>query len=147
MTTETFAQYSAIMVMEKEYGRDKMRKFMKYEMDKYLRGRGRETEKEMPLARCEGQGYAHYNKGSVVMYYLKEMIGEDSVNLALRRFLNKFKYENSPFPVSLDVIDEFYAVTPDSLDYLSKTCLKISPSSKTAVKMLKWKKWTAENTR
>lgn len=120
MTTETFAQYSAIMVMEKEYGRDQMRKFMKYEMDKYLRGRGRETEQEMPLAKCEGQGYAHYNKGSVVMYYLKEMISEDSVNVALRRFLNKFKYENSPFPVSLDVIDEFYAVTPDSLDYIVK---------------------------
>ena len=120
MTTETFAQYSAIMVMEKEYGRDAMRKFMKYEMDKYLRGRGQETEKEMPLSKCEGQGYAHYNKGSVVMYYLKEMISEDSVNLALRRFLNKFKYQNSPFPVSLDVIDEFYAVTPDSLDYIVK---------------------------
>src|SRR5690606_34937086 len=56
MTTETFAQYSAIMVMEKEYGRDQMRKFMKYEMDKYLRGRGQESEQEMPLARCEGQG-------------------------------------------------------------------------------------------
>ena len=120
MTTETFAQYSAIMVMEKEYGRDAMRKFMKYEMDKYLRGRGQETEKEMPLAKCEGQGYAHYNKGSVVMYYLKEMIGEDSVNMALRRFLNKFKYQNSPFPVSLDAIDEFYKVTPDSLDYIVK---------------------------
>lgn len=120
MTTETFAQYSALMVMEKEYGRDQMRKFMKYEMDKYLRGRGRETEKEMPLARCEGQGYAHYNKGSVVMYYLKEMISEDSVNMALRNFLNKFKYKNSPFPVSLDAIDEFYAVTPDSLDYIVK---------------------------
>ncbi len=120
MTTETFAQYSALMVMEKEYGRDQMRKFMKYEMDKYLRGRGRETDKEMPLARCEGQGYAHYNKGSVVMYYLKEMISEDSVNLALRRFLNKFKYKDAPFPVSLDVIDEFYAVTPDSLDYMIK---------------------------
>ena len=120
MTTETFAQYSAIMVMEKEYGRDAMRKFMKYEMDKYLRGRGRETEKEMPLAKCEGQGYSHYNKGSVVMYYLKEMIGEDSVNMALRRFLNKFKYQNSPFPVSLDAIAEFYKVTPDSLDYIVK---------------------------
>ena len=120
LTTETLAQYSAIMVMEKEYGRDQMRKFMKYEMDKYLRGRGRETEKEMPLARCEGQGYAHYNKGSVVMYYLKEMISEDSVNLALQRFLGKFKYQKPPYPVSLDLIDEFYKVTPDSLDYIVK---------------------------
>ena len=38
--SETLAQYSALMVMEKEYGRDTMRKFMQYEMDNYLRSRG-----------------------------------------------------------------------------------------------------------
>ncbi len=31
--SETLAQYSALMTMEKEYGRDAMRKFMEYEMD------------------------------------------------------------------------------------------------------------------
>ena len=31
------------------------------------------------------QGYVHYRKGSVTMYYLKEMIGEDEVNRALRK--------------------------------------------------------------
>ena len=44
--------------------------------------------------------------------------GSNINNVALRRFLNKFKYQHSPFPVSLDVIDEFYAATPDSLDYI-----------------------------
>jgi hypothetical protein len=120
MLVETFAQWSALMVMEHEYGRDQMRKFLKYEMDRYLRARGRETEKELPLARCEGQGYIHYNKGSVAMYYLKEMIGEEKVNTALRSFLEKFRYKAPPYPVSLDAIDEFYAQTPDSLDYVVK---------------------------
>jgi hypothetical protein len=54
------------------------------------------------------------------MYYLKEMIGEDKVNNALRGFLEKFRYKNPPYPVSLDAIDEFYAQTPDSLDYVVK---------------------------
>lgn len=120
MLVETFAQWSALMVMEHEYGRDQMRKFLKYEMDRYLRGRGRETLKELPLARSENQGYIHYNKGSVAMYYLKEMIGEDSVNAALRAFLEKFRYAPPPYPVSLDAIDEFYARTPDSLRYVVK---------------------------
>ncbi|MEI6409772.1 MAG: M1 family aminopeptidase [Bacteroidota bacterium] len=120
MLVETFAQWSALMVMEHEYGRDQMRKFLKYEMDRYLRGRGREREKELPLARCEGQGYIHYSKGSVQMYNLKETIGEDKVNAALRRFLDKFKYKEPPYPTSLDAIDEFYAQTPDSLDYVVK---------------------------
>ena len=39
---ETMAQYSALMVMEEEYGPELMRKFLKYELDRYLRGRGDE---------------------------------------------------------------------------------------------------------
>ena len=120
MLVETFAQWSALMVMEHEYGPDQMRKFLKYEMDKYLRGRGRESQKELPLAKCEGQGYIHYNKGSVAMYYLKEMIGEENVNAALRDFLEKFRYAEPPYPVSLDALDAFYAHTPDSLRYVVK---------------------------
>lgn len=120
MLVETFAQWSALMVVEREYGRDQMRKFLAYEMDRYLRGRGRETEKELPLASCEGQGYIHYNKGSVQMYQLKEMIGEDRVNAALRSLLERFRYQPPPYPISLDALDEFYTQTPDSLAYLIK---------------------------
>ena len=120
MTVETFAQYSALMVMEKEYGRDIMRKFLEYEADRYLRGRGNERLKELPLGRCENQGYIHYNKGSLVMYYLKEMIGEEQVNQGLRDFLNKFRYAKAPYPVTNDVVDEFYRQTPDSLKNIIK---------------------------
>ena len=42
MLDETLAQYSALMVMKHKYGADKMRKFLKYELDSYLRGRGGE---------------------------------------------------------------------------------------------------------
>ncbi len=118
MTTETFAQYSALMVMEHEYGRDIMRKFLEYEMDRYLRDRGRERLKELPLGKCEGQGYIHYRKGSHVMYYLKEMIGEEQVNRALRTYLERFRYADAPFPTSVDVVNEFAVQTPDSLKYI-----------------------------
>jgi hypothetical protein len=46
MMSESFAQYAALMVMEREYGRDKMNKFLKYEMNGYLRGRSGEFEAE-----------------------------------------------------------------------------------------------------
>jgi ABC-2 type transport system permease protein len=120
MLVETFAQYSALMVMEHTYGREQMAKFLKYEMDKYLRGRSREPLKELPLARCENQAYIHYNKGSVAMYALKETIGEDSLNAALRSFLERYRYADAPYPVSLDAIDAFKARTPDSLQYVIK---------------------------
>ncbi|WP_040669943.1 M1 family aminopeptidase [Nitritalea halalkaliphila] len=115
---EAITQYSALMVMEKEYGRDKMRKFLKYEMDGYLRGRGSEFEAERPLAETEQQGYIHYEKGSVVMYYLKEMIGEAQVNAALQQLIQEFKHQDPPYPTSMDAIRAFRTHTPDSLQYL-----------------------------
>jgi ABC-2 type transport system permease protein len=117
--SETLAQYSALMVMEKEYGRDTMRKFMEYEMDNYLRSRGRELLKERPLLRVEAnQGYIHYRKGSVVMYYLREMIGEDAVNRALRKVLTQYGYAQPPYPTSYALEDALREQTPPQLRYL-----------------------------
>ncbi|MEI6059938.1 MAG: M1 family aminopeptidase [Bacteroidota bacterium] len=118
MLSESFAQYSALMVMEHEYGKDKMKKFLQYEMDGYLRGRSTEQQAERPLMKTENQGYIHYQKGSVVMYYLKEMIGEEKVNTALRTLIDSFAYQQPPYPTSLSAIRAFRKVTPDSLQYL-----------------------------
>ena len=107
---ETLAQYSALMVMEQEYGHDKMRRFLRYELDRYLSARGGEMIEELPLAYSENQAYIHYQKGSLAMYALKDAMGEDRVNLALRNFLDKFAYGNGPFPTALDLVAEFRAV-------------------------------------
>lgn len=109
---ETLAQYSALMVMEREYGKDKMRRFLRYELDSYLQGRGSEQIEELPLILSENQPYIHYRKGSLVMYALQDAIGEDQVNLALRNFLKKFAYGTGPFPTTLDLVAEFRAVAP-----------------------------------
>jgi aminopeptidase N len=106
LLSETMAQYSALMVMEKEYGRDQMRKFMEYEMDRYLRSRGRERLKERPLLTVEAnQGYIHYQKGSVVLYDLKEVIGEEAVNRALRKVVAQYAYAQPPYPTSYALVD------------------------------------------
>ncbi len=119
LLSETLAQYSALMVMEKEYGRDIMRKFLKYEMDNYLRSRGRELLKERPLLRVDAnQGYVHYRKGSVVMYYLKEMIGEEAVNRALRKVLHQYGYAQPPYPTSYALVDALREETPPQYQYL-----------------------------
>jgi ABC-2 type transport system permease protein len=118
MMSEGFAQYSALMVMEKEYGRDKMKKFLEYEMDEYLSGRRFETEAERPLMKTENQQYIHYQKASVVLYYFKEMIGEQKVNQALKNLVDTYAYKSPPYPTSNAAIAEFRKVTPDSLQYL-----------------------------
>jgi hypothetical protein len=121
LLSETMAQYSALMVMEHEYGRDMMRKFLRYEMDRYLSSRGKERQKERPLLTVEAeQGYVHYRKGSLVLYYLKEMIGEEAVNRALRKLVQQYAYAQAPYPTAYVLVDAFREQTPPNLHYLIK---------------------------
>ncbi len=118
MFSEGLAQYSALMVMEKTFGKQQIHRFLKYEMDGYLRGRSNEAEYENPLMKTEHQAYIHYQKAGIVFYYLKEMIGEDKMNEALHKVVSKYAYNKPPFPTAYNVMDEIKAVTPDSLQYL-----------------------------
>ncbi|OYQ23657.1 aminopeptidase [Sandarakinorhabdus cyanobacteriorum] len=95
--TETMAQYSALMVMKQLYGPDKMRRFLKYELDNYLRNRGNEAIEELPLVKVENQGYIHYRKGSVVLYLLQDRLGEDRVNAMLADLFRRYRFSGPPF--------------------------------------------------
>ncbi|MBS1937628.1 MAG: ABC transporter permease [Bacteroidetes bacterium] len=124
LLSESMAQYSALMVMEKEYGKDHMRKFLKYEGDKYQQARGMETLGETPLLTVENQGYIHYNKASVVLYGLRSFLGEDTVNKAYRALVDSFGYADPPWPTSLEWYRAVKRVTPDSLNYLLEDGIK-----------------------
>jgi hypothetical protein len=113
MLSESLAQYSALMVMEHEYGPHRMRKFLKYELDKYLSARSQERVAEQPLALNENQQYIHYNKGSVVFYALKDAIGEDTLNHILAGFLDKWAFKGPPYPTTRDFLADLYAGTDE----------------------------------
>ena len=104
LLVETLAQYSALMVMEQLHGQDQIRKFLKYELDRYLRSRGGEVIEELPLERVENQQYIHYQKGSLAMYLLKDIVGEKTVNSALRALLAEFAFKAAPYPTSTDLL-------------------------------------------
>jgi aminopeptidase N len=104
MLSETFAQYSALLVMEKLYGKEQIRKFLKGELDRYLRSRGGEVVEELPLYKVENQQYVHYQKGSLVMYWLKEVVGEEVVNRALSKLLAEYAFKPAPYPSSVDFL-------------------------------------------
>ncbi len=115
LTSETLAQYSALMVMKHLYGADQIRRFLKYELDNYLSQRKGEAVEELPLNRVENQAYIHYRKGAVAMYLLQERLGEAAVDRALARFANRFRFKGAPYLRSTDLIDEFRkeAKTPE----------------------------------
>ncbi len=107
---ETLAQYSALMVMKDLYGEDQIRRFLKYELDRYLRARGSEVVEELPLNRVENQGYIHYNKGSLVMYLLQDRLGEARVNTALAALLDRYRFKSQPYARSTDLVDALKAL-------------------------------------
>lgn len=116
---ETLAQYSALMVMQQRYGPQSMRKFLRLEMENYLRGRAQERNEEEPLARADvNQGYIHYGKGAVVMYALQDYIGEANVNKALAEFTKAYAFKGPPYPTSLDLIRYLKKYTPPDYMYL-----------------------------
>jgi aminopeptidase N len=118
MLSESLSQYSALMVMEKKYGRDKMKRFLAYELRSYLRGRGSERKKELPLALVENQQYIHYNKGSLVFYALREYIGEDRLNAALARYIKQVAFQPPPFTTTRDLLKILREVTPADQQHL-----------------------------
>jgi ABC-2 type transport system permease protein len=103
-----------------------MRKFLKYELDRYLRGRGGELVEELPLMRVENQPYIHYQKGSLVFYRLRDEIGEDTLNRALANFLRDKAYQQAPFTNTLEFMDYLRAVTsPEKHRLLDELFAKI----------------------
>lgn len=119
MLSESFAEYSSLMVM-KNLTHDPMRmtQFLKYDFDRYLRGRSGELEKELPLYKVENQQYIHYGKGSVILYAMQDYIGEKQMNLTLHNFLEEYRYKNPPYPTSLDFIRNLEPQVPDSMKYI-----------------------------
>lgn len=115
--SETMAQYTALMVMKQAKGEDNIKKYLKHEMDTYLTNRTAERQREMPALLSENQMYIHYNKGSVIMYALMDYLGEDSLNAAMRRYVEAVKFQEPPFTTTQEWLKYVEEVTPDSLRY------------------------------
>jgi len=104
--------------MKQTMGAAKMRRFLRYNLDLYLMGRATEPKKELPLAQNENQDYIHYRKGSLAMYLLADLIGEDKINGALRGMLVQFAGQAPPYPTVTPLIAALRAVTPPDKAYL-----------------------------
>jgi ABC-2 type transport system permease protein len=115
---EGMAQYSALMVMEEDYGRDQMERFMSYELDRYLSGRGEARREELPLVRCDNQAYIHYFKGSLTLYALRDYIGEERLNAALGEYVERVRFEGPPYPASPEFVSILRNATPEEYRYL-----------------------------
>ncbi len=116
--SEGLSEYSAVSLLAKEKGEKQLRKFLKYELDRYLMGRAMESKFEPTIVKTEGQQYIHYNKAGLVMYTLSDFIGKSRFNKALRDFIDRFRYQSEPYANIGTFIQIIKDNTPENLDYL-----------------------------
>ncbi|HET6431273.1 M1 family aminopeptidase [Dyella sp.] len=102
---ETLSQYSALMVLRRLEGEAMASRFLRFQIDRYLAGRRTQVLQEQPLVSASlNQDYINYGKGALALYFLQHRIGEDAVNRALRRFVDRYRFSVAPYPRSLDLI-------------------------------------------
>jgi ABC-2 type transport system permease protein len=118
MLHETLAQYSALMVMEAEFGRQGMRRVLSNEHEWYLRGRAGERAVEPPLALVDRQDYVYYHKGALAMYALRDAVGEEQLNEALKRYLARVAVGGPPYTTTAELLEEIRPAVPAESEYL-----------------------------
>ncbi len=124
---EGLSNYSALVMAERKYGKDNMKSILQDQLWYYLFRRARMEEKEHPLIRAD-QWYEWSGKASVALYGLRDLIGEGSINSALRDFKNAYAFKTKPpYAGANDLYRYLQKHVPDSLQYyLTDTWQKIT---------------------
>ncbi|HEX7314768.1 MAG TPA: hypothetical protein VF297_12655 [Pyrinomonadaceae bacterium] len=112
--TESLAWYSALEVVEAAHGREHRDRLLGAMRASYLSPRARAGS---PLLRATDR-FQWYRKGVLALYAVREYVGAERVNAALRRLFEKHGSTTPPLPTTLDLYSELQAVTPDELRYL-----------------------------
>jgi ABC-2 type transport system permease protein len=124
---EGLSTYSALVMAEKKYGKNNIKSILQDQLWYYLFIRRRLEGKEHPLIKAD-QWHEWGGKASVALYGLRDLIGEDSMNVALREFKNAYAFKSKPpYAGSNDLYRYLQKHVPDSLQYyLADTWQKIT---------------------
>ncbi|HET6253582.1 MAG TPA: hypothetical protein VFE32_05890 [Puia sp.] len=125
--SEGLADYDALVMTEKKCGLANMRPYVLDRRWGYDMIRRRMTEPEHPVLTAN-QWIEWGGKAGVIMYGLRDLIGEDSIDAALREFLDIYRFRaHGPFAGSNDLYAVLKRHVPDSLQYyLTDTWEKVT---------------------
>ena len=127
MIPEGLASYAALVMAERKYGKDNIKPILQDQLWFYLFIRRRLDEGEHPLLTAD-KWYEWGGKAAVALYGLRDLIGEDPLNAALREFKNTYAFrKNPPFAGANDLYHCLQRHVPDSLQYyLTDTWKKVT---------------------
>jgi ABC-2 type transport system permease protein len=112
--TESLAWYSALEIVEAHYGREHRERLLGAMREDFLSPR---PLAGAPLLRATDR-FQWYRKGVLALSALREYVGAERIDAALRRFFEKHGSGTSLLPTTLDLYQELQAVTPEELQYL-----------------------------
>ncbi|TDE09576.1 ABC transporter permease/M1 family aminopeptidase [Dyadobacter psychrotolerans] len=118
LLTESLAKYTEAMVAEKRMGKMRLRQYLRTDNELYFTLRNRSAQKELPLSQTWEQPFVHYQKGGLEMYAIRELLGEDRVNAALKNLIFSHSFPN---------------IKPSSNDLVNALSQQATPFEKTAV--------------
>ncbi|MDB4912763.1 MAG: rane protein [Gemmatimonadetes bacterium] len=111
LLTESLAWYSALNIVERERGSDELARLLAVMREAYLTPQSRAAP---PLLQASSYSSV-YRKGLFAMFALREYLGAERVNMALRRLVATYGDGRHPLATSQDLYRELLAVAPDSL--------------------------------
>lgn len=127
LLTEGLSKYCALVMCEKKYGKNNMRSILLDETNAYLwQSRWNKSNQNILL---HATSWAEIdNKAGVVLYGLKDLVGEDNINAALREFRDAYAFRTSPpYAGTKELYSYLKKHVPDSLQYyLEDTWEKIT---------------------
>ncbi|MEO3405448.1 hypothetical protein AAFN85_16175 [Mucilaginibacter sp. CAU 1740] len=117
MIPEGLALYDAYVMVEKKYGKNNIHDVLQDEMWRYLYFHSRGSEPEHTLLRAN-EWHQYQGKAANMLYGLRDLIGEQNMNAALREFKEAYAFKKEPpYPGNNDLYRYLKKHTPDSLQY------------------------------
>ena len=104
--SEGLTENAAYTAYERRFGWQRTKQLLEQRgIRQYLLFRTVDSDNEPPLALAEGQQYLDYQKASWVFWGLKQYIGEDNMQGAIRAFLDEFGSKGPPYPTTAELVD------------------------------------------
>ncbi len=113
--SEGLAENAAMTAYERELGWGKARRALKQRaIEAYLAGRTFDPENEQPLAIAEGRAYQDYAKASWVFWGLRQTVGAEKINGAIKKLIAEFGSKGPPYPTTIQLVNNLKdAVAPE----------------------------------
>ncbi|MBK9500854.1 MAG: hypothetical protein IPO06_16080 [Leptospiraceae bacterium] len=123
--SESLAEYYALLVVEKKYGKENIGRFTKYDMDSYLKSRSGLSEPEKPWYRTNNRyGGTLYQKGGIILYGLQYLAGNEFVSKGIRNYFEQYQNKTNPYPTTLPLLAELEKIIPADYSYYLEDSFK-----------------------